>query len=150
MKDLKVDFSCGVVPITTVDGRREYLLVQHGAGHWAFPKGHPEGEETWFETAERELAEETGLINPRLLKVPAFEEHYVFNKRGGAKVEKHVVYYLGRVAGKAVRLQEEELTAWAWGDAEATAARMTFDEGRALLAEVERFLARGGGEAIGL
>ncbi len=58
---------------------------------------------------------------------------------------------MGRVVlPVSVRAQEKEIADYAWGDAAATAARMTFDEGRALLSEVELFLSEGGGEAIGL
>lgn len=34
----------------------------HGQGYWAFPGGHNEFMETWFETAEREVLEENDII----------------------------------------------------------------------------------------
>ena len=142
MSKLQTDFSCGVIPIRTRDGVREYLLVQHRAGHWSFPKGHPEGDETPLETARRELAEETGLKDAELTETPAFDERYIFTKRSGKVVEKSVTYYVGRIAARAaVRLQAEEVSDHAWGDAAATARLMTFDAGRLLLDEVEAFLA---------
>ena len=142
----KQDYSCGVIPVRVVDGVREFLLVQHNAGHWAFPKGHPEGGETPIETARRELLEETGLAEVELLASPVFEEHYEFTKRSGTLVQKRVTYFLGQIGGSektadgGVRLQAEEVQAFAWGDAAATAERLSFDEGRALLAKVTAFL----------
>ncbi|MEM8738681.1 MAG: NUDIX domain-containing protein [Planctomycetota bacterium] len=139
--ETKSDYSCGVVPYRETPGGREYLLVQHRAGHWAFPKGHPERDETPTETARRELAEETGLADVELFDAPAFEEAYAFTKRSGKRVEKTVTYYLGRVAADAaVVLQEAEVSGYAWGDAEATRGRLTFAEGRALFAEVRAHL----------
>jgi 8-oxo-dGTP pyrophosphatase MutT (NUDIX family) len=138
------DHSCGVIPYRVLDGTREFLLVQHTAGHWAFPKGHPKGDETPIDTARRELAEETGLTAVRLLEAPAFEEAYVFTKRSGKRVEKTVTYYLGRIdaaAGQTVRVQEQEVADHAWGTVEQTAGRLTFPEGRALLEQVRLYFA---------
>ena len=38
-----------------------FLLIQQKAGHYGFPKGHVEKNETEVETAIREIKEETGL-----------------------------------------------------------------------------------------
>lgn len=133
------DFSCGVIPVwLSPDGPR-FLLVQHNAGHWAFPKGHPEGDETPPQTARRELAEETGLAEVELWDAPAFEERYRFTKRSGKIIDKLVTYYLGKVpasAAASVTIQAEEVQAFAWGDREQTMGRLTFAEGRALFDEV--------------
>ncbi|MEM6854993.1 MAG: NUDIX domain-containing protein [Planctomycetota bacterium] len=145
MSKTKTDYSCGVVAFRVLDGVREFLLVQHQAGHWAFPKGHPEDDETPIETARRELREETGLVDIELLEAPAFEEAYCFTKKSGTVVEKTVTYYLGRLSdpGSAqVTVQEEEVQAFAWGDAEATMSKLTFAEGRRLFDEVLGFLDR--------
>jgi len=136
------DFSCGVIPYRVVDGVREFLLVQHKAGHWAFPKGHPEQGESHAQTARRELAEETGIQRVELDEARPFEEQYLFTKRSGKRVRKRVLYYVGVVgAGQSVRLQEEEVGDYVWGDASVTRERMTFDEGRSLLDQVLASLA---------
>jgi hypothetical protein len=58
-------------------------------------------------------------------------------------VRKVVLYFVGQVsAGQSVRLQASEVSDFAWGDAEATRHRLTFDEGRALLDEVVAYLDR--------
>lgn len=135
------DFSCGVIPYRLVDGQRQFLLVQHKAGHWAFPKGHPEVGETHLQTARRELAEETGLADVAIDQSRFFEETYLFTKRSGKQVRKRVVYYLGKVQAKAVvRLQACEVSDSAWGSAQQTHKRMSFDEGKALLDRVLDYL----------
>ncbi len=148
---MKSDFSCGVIPVLLDGSTRRYLLVQHDAGHWAFPKGHPEKGETDLQTARRELVEETGLARVNVLETQTFEEAYVFTKRSGKTVRKRVSYLLGLVEpGQVVRLQAAEVKDHAWGDAAATAERMSFDEGRRLLAEVEAFIDAGNAASIGL
>lgn len=135
------DFSCGVIPFRVVEGTRQFLLIQHKAGHWAFPKGHPEKGESYRETALRELKEETGIGKVALHDKSPFEERYAFTKRSGREVIKRVVYFVGEVgAGSAVRLQQAEVADYAWGDAAQTRQRMTFDEGKALLDAVLAYL----------
>jgi len=135
------DFSCGVVPYRVVEGRREFLLIQHRAGHWAFPKGHPEKGESYLQTARRELAEETGIEHIELDERQPFEERYEFTKHGGMRVSKRVLYYVGRVGETLeVELQASEVSDYSWGDAAQTRARLSFDAGRALLDAVLAYL----------
>ncbi|MEM6506857.1 MAG: NUDIX domain-containing protein [Planctomycetota bacterium] len=135
------DFSCGVIPYRVIDGGHEFLLIRHKAGHWAFPKGHPEANETETETARRELEEETGIGGVVLDEGHPFEEQYAFTKRSGKQVRKRVVYFLGEVdPGQSVRLQASEVSDYAWGDAVQTRERLTFDEGRALLEQVLSYI----------
>ena len=139
---MKNDYSCGIIPYRVVDGRREFLLVQHLAGHWAFPKGHPDDGESPLDTARRELLEETGIEAKDAVASPAFEENYKFTKRSGKKVRKRVTYYLCEVASDAaVSVQEEEIADHCWGDAVCTRQQITFEEGRALFDEVSAYLA---------
>lgn len=58
----KEDKSFGVIPVFKNDGGEYFFcLVKHRAGHWGFPKGHPDVDESEEETAKRELLEETGI-----------------------------------------------------------------------------------------
>lgn len=136
----KRDHSCGVIPVRTYHGKRYYLLVQHAAGHWGFPKGHAENGETPGQTALRELEEETGLTDCGLVARPTFREEYVFTKRSGKTVIKDVTYFVGLISDQEARPAEGEIAAIAWGDARQTRERLTFEEGRRLLDEVEAFL----------
>lgn len=54
--------SCGAIVYRKSHGNTEILLIKHvNSGHWSFPKGHVEGNETELETAQREIKEETGI-----------------------------------------------------------------------------------------
>ncbi|MFI4859740.1 MAG: bis(5'-nucleosyl)-tetraphosphatase [Phycisphaerales bacterium JB063] len=138
---MKNDFSYGMIPFRVVEGRREFLLVQHHAGHWAFPKGHADEGESPLQAAQREMLEETGLAPVRTVSTPAFEERYKFIKRSGKKVRKTVTYYLCELAGDAaVQIQPAEIADHFWGDAPATRQRITFEEGREMFDQVQRYL----------
>ena len=135
----KRDASFGVIPVFLADGERQYLLIQHLGGHWGFPKGHPEDNETPQESASRELVEEAGLPC-ELIDGPRMIESYEFRQRGGRRVRKTVTYFIGYVASQDVILQEEEVKGAHWGNFEQTRAKLTFDEGRRLLMLAEEFL----------
>ena len=49
--------SCGIV----VFNEDKVLIVKHNVGHYGMPKGHVEDGETEFETAIREVKEETNI-----------------------------------------------------------------------------------------
>ena len=135
------DFSCGVIPYRYRNGETEFLLIQHKAGHWSFPKGHPEPGESDLQTARREFLEETGIQAVTIDKDQPFEEYYLFTKRSGKRVNKRVVYFLGLVdSDQGVTCQEAEVSDYAWGDAKKTRKKMTFDEGRTLLDEVLSYM----------
>ena len=141
---MKQDVSFGVIPMRGVGVRRTFLLVQHHAGHWGFPKGHAEPGEASIEAATRELAEETGLEDVHVAATPRFAEQYVFTKRSGRVVEKTVTYFLGTVRSGDVVVQAEEIRDFLWADAAATREQLSFDEARSLFDRVLEHLRRGG------
>ena len=53
--------SSGMVVYRTVNGSREFLLLERKEGFLDFPKGHIEAGETEEIAAIREVREETGL-----------------------------------------------------------------------------------------
>lgn len=139
--DYKIDASFGVVPMRYRDGQREFLMVLHNKGHWAFPKGHAEKGETHIETARREFSEETGLALAKVHDEHSFVEHYEFEKPDGTAVRKTVTYYLADVADGEVEVQPEEVADFFWGTAEQTRDRITFGESRHLFDQVLKYLA---------
>lgn len=132
------EHSFGVIPLRKIDGKWEVLLVHHQKGHWAFPKGHADEEESPKQAAVRELEEETGLRVLRFLDVEPLKEQYVFS-RGGDNVEKEVLYFPAMVEGEP-RAQEEEIIQVLWMDFEQALKTMTFPEGRKLVEKVNAIL----------
>jgi 8-oxo-dGTP pyrophosphatase MutT (NUDIX family) len=128
----RVDFSCGIVPVQVRAGEPLYLLVRHQAGHWGFPKGHPERGEDEVATALRELHEETGLRVHRVYPEHRFAESYLCLKRGHT-VEKTVAYFVALITAPEVTLDQHELRDSAWLPFTAAVQRITFAEGKHLL-----------------
>lgn len=93
------DQSYGVVPVFKNGDDFQFLLIHHAGGHWAFPKGHSIGDETPVETAQRELFEETGVKNCKILENISFEERYSFENEDKL-YDKVVTYFLGFVPDK--------------------------------------------------
>lgn len=132
------DFSCGVIPVHRSSQGDRYLLVRHRAGHWAFPKGHPNPGESDVEAARREFEEETGIRDYELLEGVSFEERYRILRT--PPVEKTVRYFVARVADPSVRIQPEEITAFRWLALGPALDRLTFGEARDLLKRAARSL----------
>jgi 8-oxo-dGTP pyrophosphatase MutT (NUDIX family) len=139
---MRTDASFGVIPVDRRDARGpRFLLVRHHAGHWAFPKGHPEDGESAEQAARRELREETGLSVGGFVADPATDEaielveRYVFTDRKGRRIDKTVTFFVGEVTDADARPQEEEIAELAWLTADAARERMSFDEGRRVLDE---------------
>lgn len=122
--------SCGAVVYRETETGVQILLQQHkNGGHWSYPKGHVEGDETDEQTALREIFEETGLtvtLNTEFRAVNTFSP-----KEG---VMKDVIYFAAKADPTApLHAQEAEVTALCWlPPAEAT-ARLTYETDRTIL-----------------
>lgn len=130
--------SYGIIPLRFQNEQWMLFLVCHQAGHWAFPKGHPEKRESPEQTAKRELREETGLSIIRFFSPSPIEERYTFSLEEET-IEKTVFYYLAEVQGKE-KLQEKEISDGAWLNFHEAKKRITFREGRRVCEEAEKML----------
>ncbi len=127
--------SCGAVIYQERPEGRRYLLAQHGASHWSFPKGHVEGREREVETAAREILEETGLkvdINTR------FREVVTYYPKAG--VIKDVVFFLATPTGGTEHPQEEEIRQLGWFSFEEAQPLVTFATDIEVLKAAEKYL----------
>lgn len=130
-----IETAFGVIPLRKEQGKWEVLLVQHDAGHWAFPKGRVEKEETPLETAFRELFEETGLKVIDLIDPHPLYENYTF-QRNNTKIHKTVGYFLAIVEGP-VKIDEKELSDFLWLPFSQAEEKITFLEGKKLCLELK-------------
>jgi bis(5'-nucleosidyl)-tetraphosphatase len=133
------DAAFGIIPVLKKDHVFHYLLIQHHAGHWSFPKGHAELGETPLETAQREFTEETGIQDFQVLKNSSFLEQYAFTQKGQT-INKTVVYFTAWVNSEVVECQAEEIQAYAWLPFEEALEKLTFDTTRQVLTDVNQSL----------
>lgn len=114
--------------------RNKFLLVKHRDGHWEFPKGKQEGDESLTQTLVREVKEETGLTG-RLLPFRTCSS-YSFYRKG--KVQKTVEYGVLLADGKPM-ISEEHLDLM-WAKQEDVLGLLKFSEHKKLFAQAVRVL----------
>lgn len=117
----------------------EVLLIQHRHSlHWSFPKGHAEPGEDPFQTACRELSEETGLSFVKLLTPSPLVEHYHFVSRGNS-IFKTVSYFIALVEG-SIALQAKEVVDYKWVPLVEAPVHLTFPEAKRISCEAYSLL----------
>lgn len=131
--------SAGVIPVFHKSKKLLFLVVQHQAGHWGFPKGHIEKGEGSRQTALRELREEAG-INLISLSKRTFKDKYMF-KRADTKHNKTVTYYLGKVKNDRVYPQKSEIRSYRWLPYERAYMRLCHTGARRALAVLAKAFA---------
>ncbi len=136
---MRQEESFGVIPLSKVDGQWEVFLIQHNRnGYWGFPKGHAEANETPSQTAFRELKEETNLDLDKLLQEEPLMEQYTFMMER-QRIFKRVFYFIAEVKGYVI-LQTKEIHDGKWMPFHEAKLQLTHQEGKALLAQVEKML----------
>ena len=131
--------SCGIVLFHSED----FLLIQHSVksgekGHWDFPKGHIEGNETELETATRELEEETGINEFQL--VNGFKEKIYYNIHKDSKViPKEVSFFLAKSLTKNVKLSSEHQN-YKWLNFRSALDQLTYSNAKEVLVKAKNFL----------
>ncbi|HIK57143.1 MAG TPA: NUDIX domain-containing protein [Synechococcales cyanobacterium M55_K2018_004] len=133
------DEAFGIIPILKQGDDCQFLLVQHHAGHWGFPKGHADPGETAIAAACREFEEETGITAYTPLTQFSFSEQYTFI-RNAQTIQKTVVYFPAWVQTTEVTCQAKEIQAFAWLPYEAALKRLTFTPAKQVLTEVQKSL----------
>jgi 8-oxo-dGTP pyrophosphatase MutT (NUDIX family) len=137
--ELKFDeHSCGVVVFRNENGVRKYLLLHYPSGHWDFPKGHVETGENRYQTALRELEEETGIVNFKFVENFEHAISYVYNKNGKPS-HKQVIFFLGETTEEKVKISFEHKS-FLWLPYEESLRKVTFDNAKKILKAAEIFL----------
>lgn len=115
-----------------------FLLLHYDAGHWDFPKGHMEQNETEQQTLLREVQEETGLEKLELLHGFKQQTSYFFRREGRA-IFKEVVFYLVETREEKIKLSSEH-KGFQWMPFEQAAKKITFKNSRSVLLKAKQFL----------
>ncbi|MEX0940291.1 MAG: NUDIX domain-containing protein [Candidatus Babeliales bacterium] len=134
------EFSAGlIVFFQQPDKDREYLLLHYQSGHWDFPKGHIENDESKKEAAKRELKEETNL---EAHIIDGFEEslsYFHHLPKTNELAFKVVCFFVGVVKEKNVQLSHEHID-YAWMPYDKALKKLTYDNAKEMLKKVETFL----------
>ena len=97
----------------------QFLLMQH-ASRWDLPKGHVDPGETEYQTALRELHEETGIRDKDIELDPHFRFSLMYTVRlkrfKGQPRQKELVVFLARLRKKKLDLTLTEHIGYQWMD----------------------------------
>ncbi|WP_256686878.1 bis(5'-nucleosyl)-tetraphosphatase [Halococcus qingdaonensis] len=130
--------SAGAILFRDTRGRREYLLLKSRPGDWEFPKGGVEGEEELQQTAIREVTEESGISDFRLIDGFRREYNYVF-QAGGETIHKTVHLFIAESAEASAELSHEHRD-HQWRDYEQALNTITQDGPRDIFREAHDYI----------
>lgn len=103
-------------PETTGPQARQFLLMRH-KDRWDLPKGHCDGDETYLETAYREMQEETGIAASECRFDAGFhwdiEYEVTYKRHPGEIFQKKIRYFLAWLP-KVAKIQVTEHEGYQW------------------------------------
>lgn len=137
---MAIEVTSGAVVYRRTDCGIEYLLLEsQNKGHfWGFPKGHVEGNESLKETAEREIREETQLVLPIDTSFHVYTEYDLPN--GNRK--QMTLYTANLTEHENIHLQAEEIKNCGWFTYQDARERLTYDNLKQLLDQVNDHLTK--------
>ena len=138
-----MEISAGVILFRKEDKTQLYLLLHYenkesGKKHWDFPKGHIEKGESLKNTALRELEEETGIKNVKLLDNFKETISYFFKKEDKL-ISKKVIFFLAETKQSEIRLSFEHI-GYKWLPYEEALQETTFKNAKQVLEKAHKFL----------
>jgi 8-oxo-dGTP diphosphatase len=112
------------------------LLIRDSYGNWGLPKGHLERGERAASAAEREVREETGLTDVRVLSsIDTIQWRFRFR---GTLVHKRCEFFLMESAAAATRPQRAEgITACRWTPMAEALEIIGYDNARDVLRQAQ-------------
>lgn len=119
--------ACGCI----VFDNNKVLLIKHNKGHWSFPKGHVEGNETEEQTAIRETKEETNIDVEVDLK-----HRYTVEYSPKEGTLKEVVYFIAKKKTDLLIPQESEINQVKWVELDKAMDVITYDNDKNLFKKV--------------
>ena len=132
---MKLEKSCGAVVYRIHDNVPEFLIIESIHGHFSFPKGHMEKDETEEMTACREIREETGLdveLDSSFREVIA----YAIDE----ETEKNVIFFIASVHSGTLHRQENEINSIAWLTYEDALHKLSFKNDERILANALHYV----------
>lgn len=113
-----------------MDGHGNVLLIREGESFWGLPKGHIEHGESRLEAAQREIGEEAGVAQLKLITELGTYTRHPYNRGLGAPDElKHITLFLF-MASTTELGSNQEGNEIAWVELEKVGDLLTHDEDR--------------------
>ncbi|MFH2137871.1 MAG: NUDIX domain-containing protein [Candidatus Omnitrophota bacterium] len=139
------EFSAGAVIFRKETAAVLFLMIYSARNkRWGFPKGHIEPNETEQQAALREIKEETGLHDLKI--IDGFREEDIYeaiSNRGefkGQKIEKHSVFFLMETYQEKIVVDKEEIGDHKWLEYEDALAVLDFDSAKLILKKANEIL----------
>ena len=143
--------SAGAIIFRKENNINYYLLLHYFSGHWEFPKGHIEKGETDEEAMRREIEEETGIKDVKI--IPGFKKliEYFFkqykekvseaDRKAGKTpwVFKLVTFFIAETKTKEIKISSEH-RGFVWLPIEEAIEKTTFKNSKKLLKEASDFI----------
>lgn len=137
--------SAGGVVVDVIDGRARIPVIarrnRRARIEWCLPKGHVEAGETLVQTAEREVAEETGIEGRVLVTLGTIEYRF---STPSHRIHKMVYHYLLEATGGRLTVDNDpdhEAIDAAWVSLDEAHQRLTFPNERRIAQLAWRCLA---------
>jgi len=130
--------SAGAILFNDGNGGRRYLLLRYPAGHWDFPKGNVEKGEREEDTVLREVKEETGLDDVKLIDGFKRRIEY-FYRRDGRSVHKEVVFLLAETKKDDVKISFEH-RGFGWFKFRDALENVSYNNSRRILLQAQKYL----------
>lgn len=118
---------------------RFYLLLDYGR-FWDYPKGHVEKGEDDLTAALRELKEETGIEDARLVEDFRHEIQYFFRDKSRGLIRKTVAFFLAETSAREIQISHEH-SGFEFLPYEAALKKVTYPTAKQTLKKAESFLA---------
>ena len=119
-----------------------FLILHYESGHWDFPKGNIEKSETDMQAALRELKEETGITDVKIIEGHEERIKYSYSYKGKL-IRKEVVFFLAETCQKEVNLSYEH-TDFEWMDLKSAIQKVTYENAKNLLRKADEIMKQKG------
>jgi bis(5'-nucleosidyl)-tetraphosphatase len=132
--------SAGFILITDDFETDDYsvLLLHYTSGHWDFPKGNIETNETELEAATRELQEETSIESFRVIPNFRYVLDYKYTRKS-MLISKEVTLFLASTGVRKVKISHEHM-GYNWVKKSDATTQLTYKNAKNALMQAINFL----------
>ena len=132
--------SAGFILITDDFQTTDYsvLLLHYTSGHWDFPKGNIETNETELQAATRELQEETSIESFRVIPNFRYVLDYKYTRKN-VLISKQVTLFLASTGIRKVKISHEHM-GYSWVKKSDATNQLTYKNAKNALMQAMNFL----------